>query len=317
MTAPMAAHHEVRQPSLLSFQGRSMLGTQRWDLVEGDEVAPGRRIIEPLGRGERYQTYLATDAHLLTTVVVKVLRADRRNDARARRGLLAEARMLERIHHPVIVRAFGAVVDGQQPHIVLEHLEGPALSTLLRRHGPLPLRQLLPLAIQIGAALHYLHAERVVHLDIKPRNIIMGAPPRLIDLSVARSFAAAEALEDRVGTDAYMAPEQVDPAAHGPVGPGADVWGLGVTLYEALAGRRPWPGAADGAAHPQVRGGPAPLPRDVPRDLADIVLACLRPDAAARPAPVEVLDAVEPLVAALPTRPVLSRLRPRFRPSGE
>lgn len=293
-----------------------MLVKSRWDLVEGDEVVPGRRIIEPLGRGERYQTYLASDAHLLTTVVVKVLRADRRDDRRALRGLRAEAQMLERIRHPVIVRGFGAVLDGPCPHIVLEHLEGPALSTLLRRHGPLPLRQLLPLVIQMGSALHHLHAERLVHLDVKPRNIIMGAPPRLIDLSVARSFEAAARLKHPVGTDAYMAPEQVDPAAHGPVGAGADVWGLGATLYEALAGARPWPVAADDP-HPQLRGGPAPLPRDVPRELTEIVFACLQRDAGARPAPADVLDAVEPLVAALPTRPVLSRLRPRFRLGGD
>lgn len=290
---------------------------QRWDLVEGDEVAPGRQIVEPLGRGERYQTYLATDAHLLTAVVVKVLRADRRDDRRALRGLMAEVQMLEQVRHPVIVRGFGAVVDGPLPHIVLEHLEGPALSTLLRRHGPLPLRQLLPLAIQVGAALHYLHAERVVHLDVKPRNIIMGAPPRLIDLSVARSFDAAARLDHPVGTNPYMAPEQCDPAVHGPVGAEADVWGLGVTLYEALAGARPWPDVTPDDAFPQLRGRPAPLPRDVPRELAGIVLATLQPAPAARPAPADLLDAVEPLVAALPTRPVLSRMRPRFRPGGD
>lgn len=294
-----------------------MLVKSRWDLVEGDEVVPGRRIIEPLGRGERYQTYLASDAHRLTTVVLKVLRADRRDDRRAVRGLRAEAQMLEQIRHPVIVRGFGAVLDGPCPHIVLEHLEGPALSTLLRRHGPLPLRQLLPLVIQMGSALHYLHAERLVHLDVKPRNIIMGAPPRLIDLSVARSFEAAARLQHPVGTDAYMAPEQVDPAAHGPVGPEADVWGLGATLYEALAGARPWPDAPDDDPHPQLRRGPAPLPRDVPSELSEIVFASLQRDAGARPAPADVLNAVEPLVAALPTRPVLSRLRPRFRPGGD
>ena len=210
--------------------------TRRWELRPGDEIAPGRQIIEPLGRGERYETYLASDAHRLTVVVVKVLRADRRDDRRALRGLLAEARMLERVQHPMIVRGFGVVADGPYPQIVLEHLEGPALSTLLRRYGPLPLRQLLPLVIQVGSALHYLHAEGLVHLDVKSRNIIMGTPPRLIDLSVARSVEEARRLDHPVGTDAYMAPEQCDPAGRGPVGPAADVWGLGVTPVRGAGG---------------------------------------------------------------------------------
>jgi serine/threonine protein kinase len=286
---------------------------QRWDFAPGDEIAPGRRITEPLGRGERYETYLASDGHLMAPVVVKVLRADRRTDRRALEGLRAEVAMLRRLVHPVVVRAFGAEVDGPWPHIVLEHLEGPALSTLLRRHGPLPLRQLLPLAVEVGAALHYLHGEGVVHLDVKPRNIIMGAPPRLIDLSIARTVGAAARLDHPVGTDAYMAPEQWEPRTLGPVGPEADVWGLGVTLHEALTGARPWADARHGTADAAgwSDGLRRALPADVPPELADIVAASLTHRPADRPTPVEVLAAIEPLVAALPTRPVLSRLRPR------
>ena len=77
--------------------------------------------------------------------------------------------------------------------MVLEHIDGPRLSSLIRRHGPLPEQQYLPLAIDIASALHYLRYVDVVHLDIKPSNIIMGAPARLIDLSVARSRERAEA----------------------------------------------------------------------------------------------------------------------------
>ncbi|HSJ43940.1 MAG TPA: protein kinase [Euzebyales bacterium] len=202
-----------------------MSHSDSWDLAPGDEIAPGRRVVEPLGRGERYQTYLAFDDHLLTQVVAKVLRADRRDDRRARRGLTAEAQLVASVRHPVIVRDFGVRRDGPWPHLLLEHLEGPALSSLLRRHGPLPLAQLVPLAVQLGSALHYLRREGLVHLDIKPRNIIMGAPPRLIDLSVAHTTARAAQLDHPVGTDAYMAPEQCRPTPAVPVGPPADIWG--------------------------------------------------------------------------------------------
>lgn len=290
-----------------------MSSADRWDLAPGDEIAPGRRIVEGLGRGERYQTYLAFDHHLLTLVVAKVLRADRRDDRRARRGLAAEAELVASVRHPVIVRGFGVHADGPWPHLVLEHLEGPALSTLLRRHGPLPLAQLVPLAVQLGSALHYLRREGLVHLDVKPRNIIMGAPPRLIDLSVARTTEQAATLDHPVGTDAYMAPEQCRPTAGVPVGSPADVWGLGATLFEAVAGRRAWP---DVDGFPQTVDGPGMLPADTPMPLVEVIFACLDRAPSARPAPAELVDAVEPLLAAMPRRPVLSRLRPRLIGTG-
>ena len=97
-----------------------------------------------------------------------------------------------------------------------------------------------------------------MHLDVKPRNIIMAGRPRLIDLSVARRRASAPAAWTRpVGTDAYMAPEQCEVARFGELGPATDVWGLGATLYEALAGEPPFP--PDGERFPQLRHAPAPL----------------------------------------------------------
>ena len=83
------------------------------------------------------------------------------------------------------------MVDGDYPHLLLEHLEGPTLKRLLRRGGPLPREQALPLALHVASALHYLSMEGIVHLDVKPDNIVMGIPPRLIDLSLARSLEDA------------------------------------------------------------------------------------------------------------------------------
>ena len=116
--------------------------------------------------------------------------------------------MLDTVRHPVIVRGFDAVLDGDRPHLLLEHLEGPRLSSLVRRHGPLALEQLLPLALELASALHYLAGRELVHLDVKPGNVVMGAPARLIDLSVARSVDEAAALRHVVGTDGYLSPEQ-------------------------------------------------------------------------------------------------------------
>ena len=99
-----------------------------------------------------------------------------RRDPHALRDLAHEAALLERLAHPVVVRSFGAVPDGRFPHLVLEHLEGPTLDELLARDGALALEQVLPLALHVASALHYLAAEGVVHLDVKPSNVVMGAP---------------------------------------------------------------------------------------------------------------------------------------------
>jgi serine/threonine protein kinase len=123
---------------------------------------------------------------------------------------------------------------------VLEHLEGPRLSTLIRKYGPLEPEQLFPLGLQLCSALHFIEAEGVVHLDVKPSNIIMGAPARLIDLSIARTFDELARMTYPIGTDAYMPPEQCDPLGRGPITSAADIWGMGATLYHAAAGRRPF-----------------------------------------------------------------------------
>jgi len=128
--------------------------SDRWRFEEGDEIVPGRHAIKRLGGGHRYDAYLAWDNHLHTLVVTKVVRPHLVDDERSLRMLAGEARMLERLNHPVIVRGFDAVLAGPRPHLVLEHLEGPRLSTLVRRYGPLPPDQLLPLALQLCSALH-------------------------------------------------------------------------------------------------------------------------------------------------------------------
>jgi serine/threonine-protein kinase len=116
----------------------------------------------------------------------------------------------------------------------MESLDGPRLSTLIRKFGPLPMEQLLPLGLEMCAGLHYLRHSGVVHLDVKPSNIIMGAPPRLIDPSIARDIDQAQALEHTVGTDAYLAPEQCEPPRFGKPGAPADMWGLGATMFQSL-----------------------------------------------------------------------------------
>ena len=276
-----------------------------WGLVEGDAIAPGRTVLRELGGGLRYEVFLVWDDHRLAVLVAKLLRPDHARDPAALRELADEGAALERLSHPVVVRGFDVVADGHFPHLLIEHLEGPTLRELTDRDGPLALEQLLPLGLHVASALHYLAGEGMVHLDVKPDNVVMGAPPRLIDLSVARTVEAARRLHRPVGTDSFMAPEQCD-AALGEIGPPSDVFGLAATLYFALAGVRPFP--RDGAQRfPQLERDPAPLPARVPRRLAALLRAGLARDPAARPTAAELAAGLEPLVAALPQRLVLGR----------
>ncbi|MGH3360860.1 MAG: serine/threonine-protein kinase, partial [Nocardioides sp.] len=209
-----------------------------WRLREGDAITPELTVMRLLGGGSSYEAYLAFDEITYAPVVVKVIRPWRVTDPSSLRGLAREVRALAEVNHPVVVRGLRHELAGERPHVVLEHIEGPRLSSLIRRHGPLQQQQYLPLAIDVASALHYLRHLGYVHLDIKPSNIIMGAPARMIDLSVARTVAAAAELTHQIGTDFYMAPEQADPGRFGAPGPASDVWGLGTTLFHAVAGYR-------------------------------------------------------------------------------
>ena len=284
-----------------------------WGLVEGDAIAPGRTVLRRIGGGRRFEVFLVWDEHRLAVLVAKVLRPDQAGDEHALRELVREGDLLARIAHPVVVRGFDTAAGGPFPHLLLEHLEGPTLQALLDEHGPVGLEQLLPLAMHVASALHYLAREGVVHLDVKPDNLVMGAPPRLIDFSVSRSLSSAARLKKPVGTDQYMAPEQCD-RTRGELGPPVDVFGLGATLYRAITGERAFP-RPEGAARsedpelrfPQLVKPPAPLPRRTPAPLADLLQAMLAKQPGDRPTAAEVVGALEPVVAELPRRLVLGR----------
>jgi serine/threonine protein kinase len=143
------------------------------------------------------------------------------------------------------------------------------------------------LGIRVASALHHMHGSSVVHLDVKPENVTMGDPPRLLDLSLARTIAGPMRLRHSLGTAAYMAPEQCE---HGFATPQSDLFGLGATIYEGVSAMRPFPeGDADAEdrkeRYPQLTLDAPPLDEveNVPRALSQIVMACLQRDPSRRP----------------------------------
>lgn len=289
-----------------------MSGYASWGFEEGEEIAPGRAVLKTLGGGNRYEACLVWDDSLFALAVAKVLRPDQAEEEKALRDLGREVEVLESLAHPSLVRCFDAVVGGRHPHVLIEHLEGPSLRRLIKRDGAIALDQLLPLAAHVAGALQYMANSGYVHLDVKPDNIIMGVPPRLIDLSIARSLERAEKTEGPIGTDPYMPPEQCEPG-HGAIGPAADSWGLGATLFHAVAGEKPFPpssGDKGAERFPQLGEPPAELPATTPAALRLLIGELLDPDPARRPSCGDAVERLEPLIAELPRKMKLTRRGP-------
>jgi serine/threonine protein kinase len=262
-------------------------------LLPGTSIGPGYAVEEHLSRSNVLDVYDAWDEERECRCVVKTLRPDRLADRGARRALLAEGALLERLTHPGIVRGY-ATLRQPRPLVAMETLTGETLAHLVdRRARPLGARELAFLGLQLSSAVGYLHRHGVVHLDLKPSNIVAEAGrAKLIDLSIAK---APGRLKAGTGTWCYMSPEQ---ARGGLVGPPADVWGIGVVLWEAACGDTPF---GDGEIeYPQLdlRAPGLRTRRRLPGALARAVDRCLDPDPAARPALAELRDALEPLAGA-------------------
>jgi tRNA A-37 threonylcarbamoyl transferase component Bud32 len=273
------------------------------------------RIERALASGAAGDVYEATHLMLGSRVAVKVLRdASAENGEARRRRFMHEARFAAGIQSEHVVRVFDfAAHEGGLTYIVMELLQGETLAQRLRRVGPLPIFTAVDYVIQAATPLALLHEGGIVHRDVKPSNLFLACDSegkervKLLDFGVAAfrrsvsetSFAAGRAL---IGTPRYMAPEQVRASEH--VDARADVWALGVTLYELLAGRPPFDAESVLSVLRQIeRKTPVPLQQRraaVPARLAAVVRSCLEKDGARRPPNARALvDALLPLRESL------------------
>jgi serine/threonine protein kinase len=259
----------------------------------GTTLAPGYEAIEHLHRSNVYDVYDAWSSERESRCIVKALRPDRLGEPAKRRRLLAEGRLLESLAHPGIVRAYETLTR-PEPMIVLETLTGETLAHLVeRRARPLGARELAFRGLQLAAAVGYLHRHGHLHLDLKPSNIVAeNGRAKLIDLSIARRPGR---VAPGVGTWCYMAPEQ---ARGGTVGEPADVWGVGVVIWEAACGETPF--GDESLEYPQLelRAPALRSRRRLPRSLTTVVDACLAPRAGERPSLAELRAELEPIAGA-------------------
>lgn len=221
------------------------------------------RIEAELGRGGMGAVYRAFDDRLHRPVAIKVLAGEIAGQADRRARLLAEARAASPLNHPGIATIYDVGEEDDQLFIVMELVTGKTLRELQRVESIEP-RMLARLGAQMAEALAAAHALGVLHGDVKPENVVVQADGRtkLLDFGVARQLAAETVTVTRTGashawlrdseiagTLAYMAPEQLrgEPTDHR-----ADLWSLGVVLYELAAGHRPFPGPTATALMSQV-----------------------------------------------------------------
>ena len=302
----------------------------------GGLISDRYELLDRLGSGGMSTVYGATDRVLERTVAVKILAEHLSDDekfvARFRREALAVARLI----HPNIVQVYDTGVDSDRHYIVMEYVEGRSVAQLLQSRGRLGSEVASQIGIQACAGLEYAHRQGIIHRDVKPGNLmVIGGPAgkpegkglhdpptdemtvKLTDFGIARAAEQTRLTQvgSVVGTAAYLAPEQ---ARGDEATPAADVYALGVVIYQMLTARLPWEGSS--LAELAIRReSESPLPptsydSSVPETLSTAVLRALEGDVAHRYSSAKELSAAlraglagrEPPVPSdeAPTRPL-------------
>ncbi|MBI4865134.1 MAG: protein kinase [Candidatus Riflebacteria bacterium] len=292
---------------------------------------PGYRIVQEIGRGGMGVVYLARQLSLDRLVAIKViLSADPDVDgsgeyvSRFRR----EARVLQQLTHPNVVRLIDHDLGAPQPYIVFEYIEGARSLLWYLDKEPPGLSRIMDVAGDIAAGLAHIHENGILHRDLKPGNILLdrAGTAKIIDLGLARRLRAGETCLTQegqmVGTLCYMPPEQL---LGEPVDARCDIYAFGLILYELLVGGHVFsPGAADPVTPMQRFSAPIPAPSSrnprIAPELDRLLGRCLAKDPASRPADgaqlLRELDLL-PAVAAWPARegrPARPAVAPPDRP---
>ena len=270
----------------------------------GRIIAARYRLGPVIGRGGMATVHRAMDTRLDRPVAIKLLRAEVSRDPDLAQRFRREALAATVLRHPNIVACLDTGTDGEQPFLVMDLIDGEDLAARLKRGGRLAPAQVARIGLDVARAMGVAHVRGIVHRDIKPGNILLAADGRALvtDFGIARLAMDAEATlpGTTLGSVHYFSPEQ---ARGTTTTPASDVYSLGLVMFEALTGDRPWSGDSSDAIALARVGAIAPSPRDrrpeVPADLDALVRRALAPDAADRyPSGASMATALESIVAA-------------------
>jgi eukaryotic-like serine/threonine-protein kinase len=246
------------------------------------------QLLERLGSGGMSDVFRARDLMLERSVAIKVLHENYSNDSAFQQRFRQEARAAANLSHPNIVTVHDFGLDHSQLFIVMEHIPGKDLKTLLRQRGRYSVEEAIPLMVQACAGIGYAHRAGLVHCDIKPHNMIVTPDGRLkvTDFGIARALSTImpdERADVVWGSPQYFSPEQATGEAPSPA---SDVYSLGIVLYEVLTGALPFTApTSEELARMHLEAAPIPPSEyvpDLPSALEQIVLKILSKEPAAR-----------------------------------
>ena len=255
------------------------------DLTEPMRILGRYLLVERLARGGSADVWRARDERLDREVAVKLLHPHLLSDDTSRLRLGTEGRVAASLSHPGIVAVYDVEPEGETPALVMELINGESLNVRLAREGALPARDAAKVAAEVAEALEHAHGQGIVHRDVKPSNILIGADghARLADFGIAHSLApAAERLTATgtvIGTMRYISPEQLHGGA---LGPRTDLYALGAVLFEMLTRQPPFGATSPLALAEAQAAGPPKMPGVDPA-LAQVTRSCLAADAENRP----------------------------------
>ncbi len=263
-------------------------------------VAGRYRVERQIGAGGMGTVWAAQDARTKQQVAVKVIRPSAHAEGELRRRFLREARATSAVRHPNVVQVLDAIdVDGETPVLVMELLRGQTLAELLEREERLSVPRCAEILVPAMSAVGTAHARGIVHRDLKPSNVFLSVDAdgalsvKVLDFGIAKLFARhgedAHTQSTRtgasVGTPSYLSPEQA--TGEKDVNHLADVWALGVILYECLSGFRPIEGDTVGQVVMSLMStGITPLEHlvpELPGDIADLARRMLSREKVLRP----------------------------------
>ena len=237
-----------------------------------------------LGIGGMAVVYKAYDRQLNRDVAVKVLRDDVAMDAESRKQFRKEYQAVGKLSHPNIRAVYDVVVSGDTEYIVMEYVNGINLKQYMKKKGKLSWQEVLSLSIQIARALSHAHSRNIVHMDIKPQNIMLprDGSVKIADFGIAQMdepVSGEGAAEEAVGSIHYISPEQ---ARGETVDARSDIFSLGIVMYEMLTGKLPFDGdTVEQVAmqhYSSIPDAPSQLDPDIPPELEGITLHAMEPD---------------------------------------